>query len=59
MEEKEENKEKNYKLIAVGLDMLSLIETVKKKFFEQYGFHPSIIDVTNLIAKRSFENKLF
>ena len=58
-EEKIEEKEKNFKSIAVGLDMLSLIEKVKKKFKEEYGFNPSIIDVTNLIAKRVFENELF
>ncbi len=62
MEEEEKNieeKEKNFKSIAVGLDMLSLIEKVKKKFNEEYSIKPSIIDVTNLIAKRVFENELF
>ena len=61
MEEDKEkkDKERNFKLIAAGIDMLSLIEQVKKKFQDEYGFEPSIIDVTNLIAKRVFENKLF
>ena len=54
-----EGKEKNFKSIAVGLDMLSLIEKVKEKFEKEYGFKPNIIDVTNLIAKRAFENELF
>ena len=57
--EENNNKEKNFKSIAVGLDMLSLIERVKKKFKDEYSFEPSIIDVTNLIAKRVFENELF
>ncbi len=51
--------EKNHKVIPVGLDMLALIETVKSKFKEEYGFQPTIIDVTNLIAKRVSASKLF
>lgn len=59
MDVKEEPKEKNHKLMAVGIDMLNLINHVKEKFKKEYGFDPSIIDVTNLIAKRAFENELF
>ncbi len=51
--------EKNHKVIPVGLDMLDLIKIVKEKFKEEYGFYPTIIDVTNLIAKRANDNKLF
>ena len=54
-----EGKEKNYKLMAVGIDMLSLINHVKEKFKKEYGFDPAIIDVTNLIAKRVFDANLF
>jgi hypothetical protein len=54
-----EEKGKNHELKAVGIDMLQLISHVKEKFIKEYGFDPSIIDVTNLIAKRVFENKLF
>ena len=54
-----EEKEKNHKLMAVGIDMLNLINHVKEKFKKEYGFDPSIIDVTNLIAKRAFEQSLF
>ena len=59
MEEKEENKEKNYKQIGIGIEMLDLINIVRKKFQEEYGFKPSIIDMTNLIARRVIDNKLF
>jgi len=56
----EENKEdKNWKIMAVGLDMVDLIKLVKKRFEEEYGFEPRITDVTNMIAKRVIENKLF
>ena len=52
-------KEENYKIIAVGTKMISLINKVKEKFKEEYGFEPTIINVTDLIARRVFENKLF
>lgn len=45
--------------MAVGLDMVDLIKLVKKRFEEEYGFEPRITDVTNMIAKRVIENKLF
>ncbi len=59
MEEHKENKKDNYEIKAVGKDMAELIKIVEDKFIEQYGFSPSIIDVTNLIAKRVVEANLF
>lgn len=59
VEEKPEKKEENYEIKAVGKDMAKLIEIVEKKFKDEYGFSPSIIDVTNLIAKRVIEANMF
>lgn len=54
-----EDKKKIYKTVRLGKDMLELIEHVKSQFFEEYGFHPKYIELTNLIAKRVKDNKLF
>ena len=55
----EEEKKDGNKRIFVGINMLELINRVRKNFEEQYGFKPNIIDITNLIAKRVDENNLF
>lgn len=55
----EEDKKKTHKVIAVGNDMIELIEAVGEKFKEEYGFAPQQIEITNIIAKRVVENKLF
>ena len=55
----EEEKKDGNKRIFVGINMLELIDRVRKNFEEQYGFKPNIIDITNLIAKRVDENNLF
>lgn len=47
------------KNICVGNDMIELIEEVGKQFEDKYGFKPTIIDITNMIAKRVIQNKLF
>ena len=52
-------KKENFAIKAIGNDMINLIEKIMEKFYGEYGFKPSIIDVTNLIAKRSIENNLF
>jgi hypothetical protein len=39
--------------------MLDLIDFVKKRFEEEYHFEPNNVKVTNLIAERVKENKLF
>ncbi len=57
--EEEKNKKENYEIKAIGRDMTKLIEIVENKFKEEYGFSPSIIDTTNLIAKRVIEANLF
>lgn len=51
--------EKNYKLVGIGHDMVTLIKYVGEKFEKEYGFKPSIIDITDLIAKRAMKNSLF
>ena len=56
--DEEKNKDGN-KRIFIGINMLELINRVRKNFEEQYGFKPNIIDITNLIAKRVDENNLF
>lgn len=53
-EEKETNKR-----MLIGLDMVELIMRVRKKFKEEYGFEPQIVEVTNVIAKRVNDNDLF
>ncbi len=58
-EDKKQKKENNHKLMAVGLEMVDLIELVGEKFREKYGFKPSIIDITDLISRRVIDNKLF
>ena len=55
----ENNKEETNKVIGVGLDMLELIERIRKKFESEYGFKPPIVHITNLIARRVDENSLF
>ena len=45
--------------MAIGKELVDLITIVEDKFEEEYGFKPSIIDVTDLIARRVIENKLF
>lgn len=52
-------REKKFKLIATGFDMVELIEFVKKKFKTEYKFEPDNIKITNLIAQRVKENGLF
>jgi sulfur relay (sulfurtransferase) DsrC/TusE family protein len=60
MKEIIEGKNKKVKhLVYVGDDMFDLIRFVSDRFFEEYGFQPTQKDVTNLIAKRVKENKLF
>jgi len=54
MEEEKENK-----TMLIGLDMVELIMRVQKKFKEEYGFKPKLIEVTNVIAKRVNDNDLF
>lgn len=58
-ENNKEQKDNNKIRIFIGIDMLELINRVKEKFAEEYGFKPNIIDVTNLIAKRVNEQNLF
>ena len=53
-----EGKETNKRML-VGLDMVELIMRVRKKFKEEYGFEPQIVEVTNVIAKRVNDNDLF
>ncbi|MHA1482092.1 MAG: hypothetical protein ACTSQA_01475 [Candidatus Heimdallarchaeaceae archaeon] len=48
-----------HEVIAVGMDLVKLIEQISTNFEEEYGFKPTKIKVTNLIAKRSWENNLF
>ena len=55
----EEIKGKNYVKRAVGKDMNDLILKIEEKFKEEYGFSPSIIHITNLIAMRVKEANLF
>ena len=63
MEEENKNtddkKEENYEIKAVGKDLARLIDIVEEKFKKEYGFSPSIIDITNVIAKRVIEANLF
>jgi hypothetical protein len=60
MEDKrEEKKEENYEIKAIGKDMAKLIEIVEEKFEKEYGFRPSIIDASNLIARRVMDAGLF
>ncbi|KKN17069.1 hypothetical protein LCGC14_0969470 [marine sediment metagenome] len=61
MEDEENNKkDKNInKRMLVGLDMVELIMRVREKFKKEYGFKPQIVEVTNVIAKRVNDNKLF
>ncbi len=59
MEEEIENKKETNKRMLVGLDMVELIMRVRKKFKEEYGFEPQIVEVTNVIAKRVNDNDLF
>lgn len=35
----------------IGNEMVKLIEETQKKFKDKYDFEPSIIDVSNMIAK--------
>lgn len=51
--------EYDYKQKHIGKDMIDLIEYVGESFEEQYGLKPTIIDITNLIARRVKENNLF
>ncbi len=51
--------EKSFERKPVGEDMVKLIEFIQTKFLKEYGFKPSIIDTTNIIAKRVVERKLF
>lgn len=55
----EEDKKESNKRMLIGLDMVELIMRVKKKFKDEYGFEPQIIEVTNVIAKRVNDNALF
>lgn len=59
MEKEIENKKETNKRMLVGLDMVELIMRVRKKFKEEYGFEPQIVEVTNVIAKRVNDNDLF
>jgi len=36
---------------SIGKEMLDLIEDTQQRFDEKYGFKPSIIDITNMIAR--------
>ena len=58
-ENKKQKKELNYKIIAVGLTMISLTKLVEDKFEKEYGFKPNMVDITDLIARRVINNKLF
>lgn len=56
----EEKKEKEpFEMKPVGKKMVELIAYVKKRFMEEYGFEPSIISTTNIIAKRVMDKRLF
>ncbi len=57
--EEEENKKETNKRMLIGLDMVELIMRVRKKFKDEYGFEPQIVEVTNVIAKRVNDNDLF
>lgn len=59
MEKEKKVRIKKFKMIATGFDMIELIEFVKKKFKDEYNFEPDNIKITNLIAQRVKENKLF
>ncbi len=39
--------------------MISLTELVGDKFSKEYGFKPNMVDITDLIARRVINNKLF
>ena len=59
MEEEKQPKEETNKVVGIGLNMLELIQRVRKKFESEYGFKPSVVHITNLIAKRVDDNNLF
>ena len=59
MEEEKEKSNETNKVVGIGLDMLELIKRVRKNFKLEYGFEPSIVHITNLIAKRVNDNNLF
>ncbi|MFW6172893.1 MAG: hypothetical protein ACOC5T_04040 [Elusimicrobiota bacterium] len=40
----------------MGKDMIKLIERIQKKWKERHGFSPTIVDLTNMIA-REIERK--
>jgi len=54
-----EKKQENFKIIPVGNDMIDLINKIKGNFFKEYQFHPTSVDITNLIASRVKDNNLF
>jgi hypothetical protein len=58
-ENMKEVKIKNFKVGAVGLEMEELIKYVQERFNEEYGFKPDRVKITNLIAQRVKQNKLF
>ena len=47
------------KNVCVSNDMVALIEEIQHLFEEEYGFRPTILDVTRIIAQRVKKNKLF
>ena len=53
------DKEKKPIIKPIGSEMWELIKEVEKLFEKQYGFKPSITNLTNFIAKRIKENKIF
>jgi len=52
--------EKNKAIIKpIGQEMWDLILHVEKLFEKQYGFKPTITNLTDFIAKRVKDNKIF
>lgn len=51
--------ESSYSRKAIGKELVILIEKIKQKFYKEYHFYPSTVDITNMIAQRVNEHNLF
>jgi len=43
----------------MGDEMVSLIEDIQKKFIKTNGFKPSMVDVTNMLARALRAKKIY
>jgi len=43
----------------MGLEMISLIEEIQEKFNQIHGFKPTIIDITNMLARALRLKKIY